>query len=455
MLRSRTSSCLAVPSATPVSVKRPVAGGRSRAAWLCTGSLLGLLITQLAVAVAAEPSSSPNQWGRFRGENGRASIERCDVPLPWKNEDVAWEVELPGTGNGSPVFYGDQVFVMAGNPDTAERHLLSYRLSDGQQLWHKRYDSTPYHLHARSSYASCTPCVNESAVFFSWATPDSVTLMALSHSGEELWKKTGDDLGRYVSQHGFGASPALFGKTLVLFNSQAAQDLPAGMEPGQCRVMAFDCETGQEKWVTPRTTTRACYGVPTLFKDASGVDALLFCNTGDGLFALNLETGAPLWNAKVFEKRCVSSPVIVGDLAICTEGSGGGGNVLYGVDLHGNHELKLKVDRSAPYVPTPVAKDNQLFLWGDSGIVSCVQLPGGDVMWSKRIGGNVSTSPVIAGDKLIGIAEDGTVTILAASSGFHELGSVKLNSTCRATPALSEHFILFRTDEKLLCVGKP
>ncbi len=417
----------------------------------CLGLLFGLLALGPTMAVESG-STETRHWGRFRGENGVASLEQCDVPLPWKPEDVAWEVDLPGTGNGSPVFYGDQVFLLAADPDTAERHLLSYRLADGKELWHKRIESKPYHLHARSSYASCTPCVDELAVYFCWATPESVILVAYNHAGDELWKK---DLGSYISQHGFGASPVLFGKTLVLFNSQAAQELPEGVTPGQSRVMAFDSETGQEKWVTPRTTTRACYGVPTLFKDSSGADALLFCNTGDGIFALDLETGAPLWNKKVFGKRCVSSPVIVGNLAIGTEGSGGGGNILYGIDLDGQHEVQLEVDRSAPYVPTPVAKGSLLFLWGDAGIVSCVRIPDGDILWSKRIGGNVSSSPVIAGDKLIGIAEDGTVTILAASSGFNELGSVKLESTCRATPALSEHFMVLRTDARLMCIGKP
>ncbi len=420
--------------------------------WRCPICIVALNLLAMSFSLAAEPGNGANQWGRFRGENGQASVEQCDVPLPWLPADVAWEVDLPGTGNGSPVYYGDQVFLMAANPETAERHLLSYRLTDGHKLWHKKIESTPYHVHARSSFASCTPCVNESAVYFAWATPENITLVAMSHDGQELARR---DLGSYISQHGFGASPVLFGKTLLLFNSQAAEQLPEGVTPGQSRVMAFDSETLADKWVTPRTTTRACYGLPALYKDASGVDALLFCNTGDGFFALNLETGAPLWNTKVFTKRCVSSPVIVGDLAFGTEGSGGGGNILFGVDLNGEHKIQLEIDRSAPYVPTPVAKDNLLFLWGDAGIVSCIHLPDGDVLWSKRIGGNVSSSPVIAGDKLIGIAEDGTVTVLAASSGFNELGSVQLESTCRATPALSEHFMLLRTDTKLICVGKP
>ncbi|MCA9132397.1 MAG: PQQ-binding-like beta-propeller repeat protein [Planctomycetales bacterium] len=421
--------------------------------------LLVIVVSLAAIPLGSAycPGNEPaaEKWTRFRGENGAGILEQCNVPLPWQPSDVAWELNLPGKGNGSPTIYGDQAFVMSAHPDTAERYLIAVDVKTGQELWRKSYPSHPHHLHARSSYASCTPCVNGSAVFFAWGSTDGITLVALSHGGEELWRRV---LGpSYPSQHGFGASPVLFGNTLVLMNSQneGEGDLPPGVPAGQSSVMAFDSQTGESLWTTPRTTTRVCYGAPAQFKDASGVDALLFCNTGDGIFALSLDDGKPLWNSKVFVKRCVSSPIIVGDLAIGTEGSGGGGNILYGVDLHGTHEVKLKIDRAAAYVPTPVAKGDLLFLWGDKGIVTCVRASQGEVLWSKRIGGNVSSSPVIAGDKLLGIAEDGTLTVLAASEKFEELGSVKLEETTRAVPALHPNFILIRTQSRLLCVGHP
>jgi outer membrane protein assembly factor BamB len=115
----------------------------------------------------------------------------------------------------------------------------------------------------------------------------------------------------------------------------------------------------------------------------------------------------------------------------------------------------MKVDRSAPYVPTPVAKEDLLFMWGDNGIVSCIHVPTGDVAWSQRVGGNVSSSPVIAADKLIGISEDGTVTVLSASTKFHNFGSVKIDDMVHATPLLDEHYILIRSDSRLMCIGNP
>ncbi len=413
--------------------------------------LLCAAIATWSLRVSASEPPSPD-WPRFRGENGVGAIPECSVPIPWKDTDVCWQISLPGKGNSSPVVAGERVFLMSADPNSAERYILCYDLKSGNELWRVTSDSEPHTIHTRSSYASSSPCVNEQAVFVSWAKPDNLVLKAFSHDGKELWSR---DLGRYISQHGFGASPALFGKTLVLFNSQQAQELPPGVEPGQSRVMAFHCDTGELIWESSRTATRACYGVPTLFKDEAGKDALLFTNTGDGIFALDLATGTQLWGNKVFTKRTVSSPIIVGDLAIGTEGSGGGGNILFGVQLHGKHELVFQLNRAAPYVPTPVAKDNLLFLWSDNGIVTCLKLPEVEVVWSKRIGGNVSTSPLIAGDTLIGIAEDGTLTALAATENFQELGSVKLEDTVRATPLLSRDYILIRTDSKLLCIGQP
>ncbi len=411
-----------------------------------------LLLHFLPLATGAEPTSTQTHWGRFRGANGCGVHPTCDAPLPWQAADVNWELPLPGLGNGSPVLNGDLAFVLSAEADTAELHLIAIDVHDGQTLWTRSFESQRYPIHARSSFASSTPCVNESSVFVCWGNPESTWVVALTHDGQELWKY---DLGSYTSQHGFGSSPVLFGKTLVLFDSQDAEELPPGVPPGQSRVIALHCDTGDLLWETNRTTTRVCYSSPTLFDDPQAGPALLFSNTGDGLFALSLESGQPLWNNKVFTKRCISTPQVIGGLAIGSEGSGGGGNVLFGVDIADGHEVRLKIDRSAPYVPTPVAKGDLMFLWGDTGIVSCVRLPAGDVLWSKRIGGNVSSSPVIAGDRLIGISEDGTVTILAAAAEFAELGRVKLAETCRATPALGEHFILFRTASRLICVGRP
>ncbi len=113
---------------------------------------------------------------------------------------------------------------MSADSATAERYALSFDLVSGKELWRKSFPSQEHKLHARSSYASCTPCANERAVYFAWATPESLTVKAFTHDGDELW---GKDFGRYVSAHGFGGSPILVDDKVILANSQDAEELPA------------------------------------------------------------------------------------------------------------------------------------------------------------------------------------------------------------------------------------
>lgn len=391
------------------------------------------------------------EWNRFRGENGQGVIEQCKVPLPWKDTDVAWKIDLPGKGNGSPIVVGKKVFIMSAEAE-GQRHALAYDVVSGKELWRKSYATAKHNIHAKSSYASCTPCANADSVFFAWASPENLTVKAFSLDGEEQWTK---NFGRYISAHGFAGSPILVDDKLILSNNQDAEELPAGVAPGDSSVVALNAKTGDVIWETPRKSVRTCYGAPSVLNE-DGKKAVIFAETGDGVFALDASTGKELWNNKVFSKRSVSCPVIVGDIAISTEGSGGGGNILFGVNLKGKHDLAFEIKNTiAPYVPTPVAKGELLFLWADKGIVTCVSATTGETFWSERIGGNVSTSPVIAGDKLIGIDEEGTVTILAASRSFHEFGKIKLGEVTRSTPMLAEDYILVRTDTKLICIGKP
>ncbi len=412
-------------------------------------------VCAVAWLLALSPPDSLAQdatWGRLRGPNGSGVVEQCSVPLPWNASDIKWQIELLGTGCSSPVVAGNRIFIMSGNQSTAERHLQAFDLTSGEQVWSKSIPGQRTRLHKKNKYGSSTPCATADAVYFAWGS-DEVTLLATDHDGNELWRR---DLGRFISQHGFGASPTVVDGKVILFNSQAAEQLPAGVEPGVSRVMAFDAKTGDDIWQTPRTTTRTCYGIPASFKDpVSGRNALLFANTGDGMFALDVENGKQLWNTPVFEKRSVSCPIVVGDLGIGSEGSGGGGNIVYAVNLKDpSHKVAFKIERAAAYVPSPIAYHDLLFTWSDKGIVGCVSLPDGRLVWNKRVGGNFSSSPVIAGDKLIGISEDGVVTILAASKKFEKLGEVKLGEDSSATPLVAADHLLIRTDKHLMRIGK-
>jgi hypothetical protein len=278
-----------------------------------------------------------------------------------------------------------------------------------------------------------------------------VTVKAFTHAGQEVWSR---DLGRYETQHGFGSSLILAGDHVILFNSQDAEELPAGVPPGSDSMIALDKKSGVDVWQTPLTATRVCYGAPSLARIA-GRDAILCASTGNGFFAVDAENGKLLWEPKAspFRKRVCSSLVQAGPLLISTEGSGGGGNILFAVKADGSQEEVYRLTKAAPYVPTPVVRGDLMFLWADNGIVSCVDVATGAIHWTERIGGNVSSSPVLLGNKLLGISQEGILTVLAADKSFAKIGEVALDQTVRSTPAATKDRLLVRTDEQLWVVG--
>ncbi len=409
----------------------------------------------IAMACAWLPLSAlpsiAQEWTRFRGPNGTGASETKSIPAQWTEDDYNWKVSLPGGGHSSPVVWGEKIFLLSADPETATRHVLCYHTETGRKLWQVDYASKPHHLHQFSSYASCTPAVDAERVYVAWSTPDETLLIALDHDGHEQWRR---DLGRWVSQHGFGTSPMLYKDMVILNNSQQAARLPEGVKPGESFVIALDKATGEERWRTPRTSVNVCYSVPCIYEPSGGDPQLVCTNTGDGMFSLDAETGEPNWSIDVFKMRTVSSPLIVGDVIFGSTGSGGGGNYVVAVRAGEQPEELYRVQRSAPYVPSCVAYGDLVFLWGDGGRVTCVDGPTGKVHWGpERVPGEYFGSPVRAGDKIYCVNTDGEVVVLAASKEFKQLGRNPLGELSHSTPAIDGGRMYLRTFSHLFSVG--
>jgi hypothetical protein len=160
----------------------------------------------------------------------------------------------------------------------------------------------------------------------------------------------------------------------------------------------------------------------------------------------------------IFQDRVVGSPVIVGGLVIAQSGEGGVGKKCVAVRPGEpakavQPKLVYEVSGPIPYVPTPVAKGDLLFLWSDAGIVRCLDAPTGKLHWRQRVGGSYFSSPVRVGDRLYNVARDGLVVVLAASSTFAKLGESTLGEPSQSTPAVSDGVIYFRTVRHLMALG--
>ena len=410
------------------------------------------MVAVLALAAAPAGDALGQQWTRFRGPNGSGESEATTIPAEFAEKDFNWKTKLPGVGNSSPVVWGDKIFLLSADPENATRYVLCLSTETGKILWQRDFPSSPHHLHARSSYASCTPAVDAEQVYVAWSTPSETTFKAFTHEGKEVWSL---DLGRWVSQHGFVASPIVYDDLVILFNSQQAAQLDPGESPGESHMMAFDRRTGKMRWKTPRVSVNVCYSVPFIYRGADGKDQLICTSTGDGFFSLDPRTGEENWKiGDAFTMRTVSSPTLVDGLIFGSTGKGGfAGNYVVAVRPEPKPEIAYQVTRHAPYVPCIVGRDNLAFLFFDAGIVSCIEAATGEEHWRERIGGNFSGSPVRVADKVYCVDDEGAVIVLAADKEFKLIAKNPLGEGSRSTPAVADGRMYLRTYSHLISVG--
>ena len=115
--------------------------------------------------------------------------------------------------------------------------------------------------------------------------------------------------------------------------------------------------------------------------------------------------------------------------------------------------MTYEITRNVPLVPSFVVKDGLLFLWADSGIMTCVDAPTGKVYWRERIGGNFYSSPVWVDQRLYCASREGEVVVIAADKTYKPLARIPLGEQCFAVPAVADGVMYFRTKSQLFSLG--
>ena len=112
--------------------------------------------------------------------------------------------------------------------------------------------------------------------------------------------------------------------------------------------------------------------------------------------------------------------------------------------------------RGVPEVPSPICKDDRLFLVKNGGIVYCRRAKTGDLLFQERLGaiGGYYASPITAGDKVYFASERGVVTVINAADQFNVVARNDLSESIMATPAIVDGVIYLRTSKSLYAFGE-
>ncbi|MES2696450.1 MAG: PQQ-binding-like beta-propeller repeat protein [Verrucomicrobiota bacterium] len=421
----------------------------SRVSFVGTLFSLPALAASLALASSLVSSADAQEWTRFRGPNGTGLSTSTGVPVTWTDQDFRWRVPIAGDSHSQPVIWGNRLWIMSAQQAGKERALLCLDKNDGSTLWTKSYPLPTHRPGNRNSgYANASPVVDAERVIASFVSREHFWVRAFDHKGNELWSR---DLGAFESQHGHGASPMIYENTVIVTNDQ----------DGESFVTALALKTGEPVWQSPRRSARngTAYGTPIVHTRTDGARELLLSSQSHGLSSLDPKNGALNWEAPVFDKRMVASPVVAGDLVIGSCGQGGGaGNYLSAVKLGGRDKLPddavaYTLRTATPYVPTPIYREGRIYTISDSGIASALEASTGRVIWSERVRAEFFSSPVWSEGRIYVPTTKGEMLVLAAADEFKLLARNPLGEGSHSTPCIDAGRLYVKTFTHLVCIG--
>ncbi len=395
-------------------------------------------------------------WPRFRGPNGTGISTDPDVPIQWtENHGVLWKTPIPGAGNSSPIIWGSRVFLQSAAPDGKERWLLCLDAADGKILWSRAVPGSKAHTHEKNTLASSTPATDGERVYCLFWDGNIVSLQAFDFQGQRVWQR---GLGSFTSQHGPGTSPVVFGGKVYLANDQDN----ASWLSARSTLVCLDAKTGKDLWQVQRRAFRTCYSTPFVQENAEGEPELIVASTA-GISGYDPQTGretwAWLWTFDDMPLRTVASPIQSQGMIFANSGDGNGARHTIAVEPGRKREatqahLIWENKKIFPYVPSMLARGEYLFAVHDNGVAGCFIAKTGKPVWTERLGGNFSASPILIDGKIYAANEDGEVFVFPAEAPFRLLAKNSIGEPVTATPAVADGRLLIRGKEQLFCFGK-
>jgi outer membrane protein assembly factor BamB len=185
------------------------------------------------IAASAGPTGAAD-WPAFRGADGRSVSPDKSLPAEWGPEkNVRWRIHLPERSNGSPIVWGDRVFLAQAVEKDKRRTVMCFDRRDGKLLWQSGVAyAEPESSHPDNPYCSGTPATDGERVV---ACFGSAGLYCYDFAGKELWHR---ELGKLNHMFGNAISPVIVGDLVVV-----------NFGPGEgARLVAVDKRTGEIAW---------------------------------------------------------------------------------------------------------------------------------------------------------------------------------------------------------------
>jgi outer membrane protein assembly factor BamB len=393
-------------------------------------------------------STRGQDWPQFRGPDGQGHSAVKNAPLTWSDtEHIAWKTPIDGLGWSSPAVAKGRLWLTTALDQGKSLRAICLDAKTGRELHNVEVIKRdgPGRVHTKNSHASPTPAIEGDRVYVHFGNYGTG---CLSTDGEVLWTTT----LKYNHVHGPGGSPVIFEDLLIINCDGADTQIVYGL----------DKRTGKVRWKTPRAhigedrlagKSNVPMGFSTpLLVEVDGVTQLI--STGaDHVAGYDARTGKEIWWSTYDGYSLIPRPVVGHGLVFVS--SGYNNPELYAIRLGGTGDVTdthvaWSIKSGAPHSPSPILVGDELYVVSDDGRATCLDAKTGEQHWQKRLGGNYSASPIFAAGRLYFLNEIGLTTVIRPGKEFRKLAENQVTGGTLASLVPQEGAMLLRTDKHLL-----
>lgn len=469
----------------------------------------------LSLALLVQPEEP--QWKGFRGTEGRGSPADSGYPAtlaPATN--LKWRVAVPA-GYSSPAIAGGRVFLTGAREAIQDKEVsgelvtLCLDAATGETRWRHELEFSGA-VPGMNSCAAPSPATDGVVVvaFF-----HHFGLLAFDLEGKELWRRP---MGPFLLPHGMASSPLVEDGLVVIQVDQnegsflAAFDKLSGAErwrverpevgtgyaspiayrPAEgpvevvtlsaLQVASFALASGEKLWWLDGPS-RQPKGAPFLLGGRCYVKSFMRPLSERHIVGLNGNFAEVLAEHDANQDQKLARPEFpqarlqelwpsidqdgdelldAAEWELALANATGG---LFAITLGGKGDvtashLAWKVDdrRTLVGLTTPVIVDRTMFLLGEGGLLTSLDIADGKIRKQERVGepDQYIASPVTADGRLYVVSLSGLLSVVQATPDWKVLSTHALDEVeIWATPALAGRAVFVRSKEALCCFADP
>jgi outer membrane protein assembly factor BamB len=433
--------------------------------------------------------ASAGDWIHWRGpeQNGHSLEKNLPGefdPDAGKKGNIIWKE--PYGGRSAPLVMAGKLFLIQGTGEGIHEgeQIVCLDEKTGMKQW--EYRVNVFHTDIVSARLGWTTLTADPATGYIYAHTTGGDFLCLDSSGKLIWsRQLTEEFGRVTGYGGRIVSPIFdSGLAIIGMVNGSWGDMARGLN----RFVAFDGKTGAVVWWTTlgQELLGTYYSSPVIAV-INGQRLLITGAADGGLHAIKVRTGENVWNY-TFSKGIINgSPVVDGNLVICSHGEENPeGNPIGRVICVDGSQVdpvtkkpklvwdtfrrKYKANRNQELanrfgLASAALANGLLYVPDDTGELFCFRAKDGEMLWKYRYATEVRGAPLVADGKLYIFDVKGRMLILTlqgekrpdeADTFEYKFRDPKglLNET-NGTPIAVNGHVYFTTRTHIYCIGDP